>query len=187
MRLGTGLSTQPSLPAHCETGRSVLRPTRGPGQPEVLAMLTRLGLFFLLLLAFAMPARAQEAPGPSATLYGTPFYSCLTNYYVSSLSGASDSNDGLAASVGGGHGPWATLTHAASVNVGAGSCINGVSGSSWATGPSITHGGNASTSTGFVVWRCTALNGCTITNPGYGFQIEGAGKPRVPAPAQATS
>jgi hypothetical protein len=47
------------------------------------------------------------------------------------------------------------------MKVGAGSCINVAPGTY--NGLTVTHGGNAATSTGYVVYRCQTLDGCTIT------------------------
>ena len=46
------------------------------------------------------------------------------------------------------------------MNVGAGSCINVAPGTY--DGVQITHGGDAATATGYVVYRCEALDGCTV-------------------------
>ena len=56
--------------------------------------------------------------------------------------------------------PWATLQHADSANVGAGACINVAPGTY--NGLTVTHGGDAATSTGYVVYRCQTLDGCTV-------------------------
>src|SRR6516164_11216929 len=111
---------------------------------------------------------ALEAPGPNSILFSAPYYSCSTNRYVATAGGGgSDSNDGQSATVGGGHGPWLTLAHANAAVPSAGWCIN-VQNGSYATGVSVTHGGNLASSTGYVVYRCATLNGCTITDTGSG-------------------
>jgi hypothetical protein len=82
-----------------------------------------------------------------------------------------DSNDGKAASTGGGHGPWLTLQHAHDSlpqgGAAAGSCIN-VEPGTYAKGVGITTGGSSATSTGYVVWRCTEMDACTVTDVSAG-------------------
>ena len=98
-----------------------------------------------------------QDPGPSAALFANPYYSCTTNKYISTT--GSDSANG---SIGT---PWLTFNHADSTTPTAGTCIN-VEPGTYAAGASITHGGNLASSTGYVVYRCTTLNGCTITDGG---------------------
>ena len=114
---------------------------------------------------------AAEKPGPSAALFAHPWYQCVHNRYISNLpdSGASDSNDGQAAKLEGGHGPWATVQHASDAGLQAGECINLVASPApyemalaW---PQQVQGGTWSP-TGLAVWRCTALLGCTWKAPG---------------------
>ena len=106
-----------------------------------------------------------QSPGPSLTLFNSPYYTCVTNRYVGGT-GASNSNDGQAATVGGGHGPWATLQFAndqlPSSNGAAGFCVNVASGTY--SGVTISKGGNLASSTGYLVWRCAVMDACTI-NP----------------------
>ena len=105
-------------------------------------------------------------PGPSSALFAAPYYTCSTNRYIAtSANGGSDSNDGTTATTGGGHGPWLTLAHADSASPSAGYCIN-VQPGTYADGLTITHGGSSAAATGYVVYRCTTLDGCTITDPG---------------------
>ena len=94
-----------------------------------------------------------QVPGPSAVLFDSPYYQCTTNYYVAP--NGSDSANGSSSS------PWATLQHADSMNVGAGACINVAPGTY--AGLTVHNGGNAATSTGYVVYRCTTMDACTIT------------------------
>jgi hypothetical protein len=89
-------------------------------------------------------------------LFNNPYYRCTANYYISNS--GSDSNNGSSGA------PWATLQHADSMDVGAGSCINVAPGTY--NGLTVTNGGDAATSTGYVVYRCQALDGCTITGNG---------------------
>ena len=57
-----------------------------------------------------------------------------------------------------------TLQHADSMRVGAGACINVAPGTY--DGVNVTHGGNAATATGYVVYRCQTLDACTINGNG---------------------
>jgi len=97
-----------------------------------------------------------QKPGPSADLFNAPYYQCTTNYYVAP--NGSDSANGSSGA------PWATLQHADSMNVGAGSCINVAPGTY--NGVLIHNGGNAATSTGYVVYRCQQMDQCKITGNG---------------------
>jgi len=121
-----------------------------------------------------------EKPGPSLALYNSnPYYTCSTNYYVSAS--ASGSGNGTSGS------PW-TLDQAAAANKGAGSCINlspGLYTIGGGIGPT-TSGGNAATTTGYTVWRCTSMpfsfsagvlqgegssSSCHIKNSGSNFYV----------------
>jgi hypothetical protein len=108
-----------------------------------------------------------QGPGPSQALFSSPYYQCVTNYYVAT--NGSNSNDGKAPVTVSGHGPWLTLAHAnfslPTGGAAAGSCIN-VAPGTYAAGVSITAGGNAATAIGYVVYRCATLNGCTINDHG---------------------
>jgi hypothetical protein len=123
--------------------------------------------FFLVVLVFATPLHAQVTPsvaGPSPALYAAPFYTCVQNYYVSPT--GNDANAGTSAA------PWLTIQHADTGAGGrvAGDCVN-VEPGTYASGSSITHGGSAATTTGYVVYRCTELDACKITESDHGFQI----------------
>jgi hypothetical protein len=93
-----------------------------------------------------------QKPGPSADLFANPYYTCVNNYYVSSS--GSDSNNGSSGS------PWLTLQHADSAPRAPGDCINVAPGTY--NGVTLNKGGNAATSTGYLVYRCQTLDGCTI-------------------------
>jgi hypothetical protein len=93
-----------------------------------------------------------QKPGPSADLFAKPYYTCVNNYYVSTS--GSDSNNGSSGS------PWLTLQHADSMPRAPGDCINAAPGIY--NGVTLSKGGNAATSTGYVVYRCQTLDGCTI-------------------------
>lgn len=122
------------------------------------------------LTTASVSATDLYTPGPSTALYSSPFYTCTTNYYVSTT--GSDSNDGSSAH------PWLTLQHADSAGPTAGTCIN-VEPGTYASGVTINHGGTAATPSGYVVYRCTTLDGCKITESDKGFAI-------VPPGAQGT-
>ncbi len=116
---------------------------------------------------------SSEAPGPSAALFSSPFYICARNFYVAT--DGDDSNDGTAQTTDGGHGPWLTIQRADTNSRQAGDCIN-VEAGTYANGARITHGGNLASASGYVVYRCTALDACTITDPSYGFSIVSTGE-----------
>jgi hypothetical protein len=101
-----------------------------------------------------------EKPGPSARLFDNAYYTCLANYYVAAT--GNDSNNGTSPST-----PWRTLQHANNLlptgGKAAGSCVN-VAPGTYSQGVSITAGGNLASSTGYVVYRCTTMDGCTITS-----------------------
>jgi hypothetical protein len=116
-------------------------------------------------------AVAPQDPGPSASLFASPYYSCKSNYYVSPT--GSDSNTGTVGS------PWLTLQHANdSGHLTAGACVNVAPGTY--SGVSLTTGGNLASSTGYVVWRCTTMDACTVNgtaspNGNVGFYAAGTG------------
>ena len=107
-----------------------------------------------------------EKPGPSVQLFNNPYYTCVTNYYVATT--GNDSNNGTSPST-----PWLTLQHANNSlptgGAAAGSCINAATGT-YASGVSITAGGNLASSTGYVVYRCTTMDACTVTDVTAGGQ-----------------
>ncbi len=98
----------------------------------------------------------KQVPGPSQALFDNPYYSCVRNYYVATT--GSDTNPGTQAS------PWKTLQHADTMNLGAGACVNVAPGTY--NGIKVTHGGNVATATGYLVYRCTTMDACTITGNG---------------------
>lgn len=100
---------------------------------------------------------AAQTPGPSAALYANnPYYTCNTNRYVSTT--GNSSNNGLTPGS-----PWdmTTANQADLTASGPGSwCINvapGVYNTSSIFALTISHGGNAASQTGYVVWRCTSM------------------------------
>jgi parallel beta-helix repeat protein len=118
---------------------------------------------FFLLVSAAMisayqpfTAAAAQLPGPSAQLFAQHYYTCTKNYYVSQS--GSDSNSGLSTSAA-----WLTLQHANNTlpaTGAAGTCINVAPGAY--RGVEITHGGNLASATGYVVYRCTTMDACTV-------------------------
>ncbi len=130
------------------------------------------GMFVLLAAtgaaALAVPtdADAAQVPGPSAGLYENHYYRCVKHVYVAT--NGSDANSGSSAST-----PWLTLQHANdSLPVGgaaAGTCID-VAPGTYAKGVSITAGGNLASPEGYVVYRCSTLDACTVTDVNAGGQ-----------------
>jgi hypothetical protein len=112
---------------------------------------------------------APQKPGPSAQLFDNPYYTCVRDYYVSPS--GSDSNDGLSPTLSGGHGPWLTIARADTSSRSGGDCINIEPGTYAQFNENITYGGDAATSTGYVVYRCTTPEfisgtGCVIPDTG---------------------
>jgi parallel beta-helix repeat protein len=103
------------------------------------------------------PAPGETTPGPSKALFDHPYYRCLANLYVSTT--GSDTNPGTQAL------PLATLQHANDVVPPPGTCIN-VAPGTYAAGVLLSNGGNLAAPTGYVVYRCQALDACTITADG---------------------
>ena len=103
--------------------------------------------------AKSSPVSSVQKPGPSADLFANPYYTCVTNRYVSTA--GNDSNNGSSP-----ESAWATLQRADRANVGAGTCINVAPGTY--KGFTVFHGGNAATATGYVVYRCQIMDACTI-------------------------
>jgi len=91
-----------------------------------------------------------ETPGPSATLYANPYYTCTANRYVSATGNAG--NNGLTA------GTPRDIVTASNYAAPAGTCINLAPGVySTQGGLFISHGGTGPSKTGYVVWRCTTM------------------------------
>lgn len=128
-------------------------------------------------------AASAQTPGPSAALYaGHPYYTCSTNYYVSTS--GNSTNNGTSPGT-----PWDIVT-ASGKTTGPGSCVNiapGLYTISDSVGPA--NGGNLASTTGYVVWRCTTMpfgfnssgvlqgegsaNSCHIKNSGSNFFVFG--------------
>lgn len=99
-----------------------------------------------------------EMPGPSAALWANPYYACSRNFYVATT--GNDSNSGTSSGS-----PWLTIAHADSSSRVAGDCVNVAAGSYTAFNQALQYGGSSAASTGYVVYRCSTLDGCII-NPG---------------------
>jgi parallel beta-helix repeat protein len=102
---------------------------------------------------------SAEKPGPSASLYASPFYTCSRNFYVAT--NGNDSNTGTLTS------PWLTIQHADSSSRQPGDCVM-VAPGIYEAQVLIQNGGNAPTPTGYVVYRCEALDACHILAPTTG-------------------
>lgn len=104
------------------------------------------------------PPSGIQSPGPSAALFAAPYYTCSTNVFISP-SGNDTTGNGTSGN------PWQTFSKVNSTTPTAGTCVNAQIGT-YTVGAVITHGGNLASSTGYVVYRCVTLNGCTVTDPG---------------------
>jgi len=96
-----------------------------------------------------------EVPGPSQALFNKPYYTCLRNVYVAS--NGNDANSGASVAQ-----PWQTLQHADAAGRTAGDCVN-IAPGTYTAGVTIRSGGNAATSTGYVVYRCTVMDACIVS------------------------
>jgi len=104
----------------------------------------------------AWHAAAAQLPGPSIALFESPYYTCLRNYYVATS--GNDTNSGTSAGA-----PWRTLQHANDLGRLAGDCVN-VAPGTYTKGVNINSGGNLASSTGYVVYRCTTMDACIVTD-----------------------
>ena len=105
-------------------------------------------------------AAGTQAPGPSQALFDRPYYACVRNFYVAP--NGKDTNAGTSA-----RSPWLTLQHANDSGRAAGDCVN-VAPGTYAKGVVIDHGGNRAASTGYVVYRCTTMDACVVTDVAAG-------------------
>src|SRR5262249_25774 len=110
------------------------------------------------------PPGGANKPGPSSDLFNAPFYTCSRNFYVATT--GSDTNTGTTQTS-----PWKTIQKA-DATIQAGDCVNVLPGT-YASGARISRGGNAPSPTGYVVYRCTQLDACIITDANRGFEIVG--------------
>ena len=107
---------------------------------------------------------ATTGPGAGAAGYtlaslGVPQYACLRNWYLDP--NGSDSNDGTSPSTA-----WATFGQA-DANAQPGDCVNVASGNYTITDMiQLTHGGNANSSTGYVVYRSSTQDGAYLQMTG---------------------
>lgn len=109
------------------------------------------------------PSSLLQKPGPSPELFASPFYECVRKFYVAT--NGSDTADGSQAR------PWRTLQHANDFGPVAGDCIV-VQPGTYPAGVTLSHGGNLAAATGYVVYRCSELDACIVTDPRAGFAIE---------------
>jgi hypothetical protein len=143
--VGSNLETNGAVPAGSYSLNIVATATGLTGSPFTQAE---------TITGIAPPSVAQ-APGPSQTLFASPYYTCVRNFYVNASTG-NDSNSGSSSS------PWATIQHADSSARSGGDCINVAPGSY--SGPvTFSYGGNAASPTGYVVYRCTTMDACTVS------------------------
>src|SRR5271154_523152 len=103
-------------------------------------MINKTILLPFCVLALGISANAATEPGPSATLFAAPFYSCVNNFYVATT--GSDNNPGTQAD------PWLTIQHADSASRQPGDCIN-VAAGTYQANVLLQHGGSAPTPTGY--------------------------------------
>jgi hypothetical protein len=100
-----------------------------------------------------------STPGPNVDLGLHPFYTCQVNYYVDGVNG-NDANPGTQAK------PWKTIQNAdngyPNVPV-AGECVNVLPGTYPINRIMVfSHGGNANSTSGYVVYRSTVQGGAHI-------------------------
>ncbi len=109
---------------------------------------------------------AAQTPGPSAALFNAPAYVCQTHDYVATT-GSDTTGTGSSAY------PWATLQHAnnaiaaGGIGAGANTCVY-VAAGTYRAGVSITVGGNTASAAGYLVYKCEALDACTVTDVNAG-------------------
>lgn len=99
-------------------------------------------------------------PGPSTTLYNTPYYNCpgVTSYYVNITTGNDTRTSTQAQSPST---PWQTLQKATNTITGPACFIVAHSTTHYA-GVQVINGGNLASATGYAVFRCDTLNGCIL-------------------------
>jgi hypothetical protein len=132
----------------------------------------KLWLIILLLLlplsamavtnSFTINVTYNQVPGPDPILYANPYYTCSRNFYISTT--GLDSRTTTQAQNP--STPWLTIANyeaKVGATAAAGDCIN-IAGGTYANGVAITHGGTTASASGYVVYRCQTLNGCTITD-----------------------
>lgn len=112
----------------------------------------------------AVSIAGVQAPGPSSALWANPYYSCTRNYYVNSSTGNNTWDGTSATFVSGTTGPWLTIAKADSASRTGGDCVNVAAGTYAAANANLAHGGTAASSTGYLAYRCSALDACTITD-----------------------
>jgi hypothetical protein len=95
-------------------------------------------------------AVSVQDPGPSLALFNSPVYTCVRNFYVATT--GRDSNNGTSPST-----PWLTLRAANTASRQPGDCVNVAPGTYNMAGIGVNHGGNASSPTGYVVYRSSTM------------------------------
>jgi parallel beta-helix repeat protein len=113
----------------------------------------------MIAIASSPATGAAEVPGPSQSLFNSPFYTCRRNFFVATT--GNNANDGSAGS------PWLTIQNADTPSRTGGDCIN-VAPGTYQARMFIRHGGTGPTASGYVVYRCQALDACHILAPGGG-------------------
>ena len=106
-----------------------------------------------------------QKPGPSQALFDNPYYTCVRNFYVAT--NGSNSNNGTSPST-----PWLTIANyeaKSGVNPTPGDCVNVAPGTYASGNAYLTRGGNNASSTGYIVYRCATMDGCTITASDWAF------------------
>jgi hypothetical protein len=118
---------------------------------------------------------AVKYPGPSSQFYNDPYYACTTNLYVSTT-GSDSTGNGTAGA------PWATLQHANDIGRSPGDCVNVEPGTY--SGVWLTQSGSTASASGYIVYRCTEMDACTINgtagpngNVGFFAATEGGSYP----------
>ena len=106
-----------------------------------------------------------EKPGPSQALFNNPYYTCVRNFYIATTG----SDNRTTAQAQSQSTPWLTMQHANdSAVLQAGDCVNVLPGT-YAQGVQVNHGGSSATSGGYVVYRCTVMDACIVTDVGTSF------------------
>jgi hypothetical protein len=112
------------------------------------------------------PPTGVQKPGPSLSLFNSPYYTCVRNFYVDGLNG-NDSNNGTSTTSA-----WKTIANADTSARTGGDCINVMPTTTYTVANgNLTHGGNAVGPTGYVVYRCTQMDACQIVQCGRAFYI----------------
>jgi hypothetical protein len=154
--VGSNLETNGALPGGTYNINIVATETGATGSPFTQAE---------TVTATNPATPTVQSPGPSQALYASPYYTCVTNYYVAT--NGSSGNSGTSSSS-----PWDIVT-ASGKSLAAGSCLNLATGVYLVNGTlTINHGGTSANTNGYVVWRCSSL---VLGFSGGALQGEGSG------------